>query len=128
MPAIMLLPVEIWAMVLSRLVEAGENTCFCWFICNPGLTFLKGDASAVMSLAQVSGMFAELVRTRKRARCLVRPFVLLAKRGTRWSQKSAPNREYNWNIYVHGDHCELTHRSETATRVVVQGWVMIKHR
>ena len=71
------------------------------------LTPRQGDARAVMNCAQVSRLFRSLVESRRHARLLVRPFVILAKRGARWKRQEPAERFLNWNIYVAGDHCEI---------------------
>lgn len=81
-----------------------------------------------MALTQVCRCFRDWVATRSQASALIRPFVMLAKKGTAWTKMAYKVPQNCFSIHVNGDMCTFRNTRMKGLQVIIQGWHMIRHR
>lgn len=93
-------------------------------------TTIKGEVRAIMALTQVCRCFRDWVTTRSRASLLIRPFVMLARKGTTWAKipRNCKIPLTCFDIHVNGDICTFRNAPMKGLHVIIQGWHMIRHR
>ena len=74
-----------------------------------------------MALTQVCRCFRDWVATRSQASALIRPFVMLAKKGTAWTKMTYKVPQNCFSIHVNGDMCTFRNTRMKGLQVIIQG-------